>query len=252
MRRRSRGRFCLTGPLASALLLVAPAFAAAQGGDGYLFKQPVMTVKFETGYGFQRASSDAFDEAIRLLTVGRRDFDSPYIGGEFGVRLGEHADLFLSLGYQASSVGSEDREFVDQDLLPINQVTELRQIPAVVGVKYYPMSRGRRLGRFAWVPNTFAPFVRGGVGTVSYTFEQYGDFVDYETLEIFTDTFRSRDNGLLMRLGAGVEITVGNQFLLSVESRYSWADAKMAGDFRNFDRIDLNGLQLIGGLGVRF
>ena len=73
--------------------LGAPVVASAQGGDGYLFSEPNLTLKFESGYGFQKAGSDIFDFVIQEHTLDRRDFDSPYIGGEVGIRLSERLDL---------------------------------------------------------------------------------------------------------------------------------------------------------------
>jgi hypothetical protein len=232
--------------------LGAPVVASAQGGDGYLFSEPNLTLKFESGYGFQRAGSDIFDFVIEEHTLSRRDFDSPYIGGEIGIRLSERLDLALAIGYQSSSQGSEFRDWVDADDLPITQVTELRQIPAVASVKFYPLERGQTLGRFAWIPRTVAPFIGAGVGWVSYEFEQYGDFVDFETLDIFSSDFVSDGDSFLARVSAGVNISLGKQFLFTAEGRYGWAQAQMQGDFVGFDQIDLDGLQLIGGLAVRF
>ncbi len=184
MRRSIRESASRTVMMAVLLAVGAPAAAFAQGGEGYLFKRPRITIKFETGYGFQRASSDIFDFVIEEHTVGRRDFDSPYLGGEIGLRLSERLDLAFNFGGQYGSVGSEFREWVDTDDLPINQVTELRQMSMVGGVKYYPFDRGRTIGRFVWIPRSVTPFIGAGLGIVSYSFEQIGDFVDYDTFDI--------------------------------------------------------------------
>jgi len=225
---------------------------AAQGGDGYLFKAPRVSVTFESGYGFQRANSDLFDFVIDKHTIDQRDFDSPYFGGELGVRLSEHWDVALSVGYQSSRTLSEYRDFIGTDDLPIEQTTELRQIPAVASVKFYPWERGRTLGRFAWVPRTVSPYVGGGIGFVSYRFEQTGEFVDEETFDIFYDSLVSTGEGFLGRAVAGMDISLGKQFLFTVEGRYTWASSEVSGGYSGFDRIDLDGLQVIGGLGIRF
>ncbi len=240
-----------------AVLIAGSAFMAgdgvAQGGDGYLLKQPTATIKFESGYGFQAASSEVFTFVRQEHTIGERDFDSPYFGAELGFRVNEHFDVALSAGYQSASVLSEFRRFVDQDNLPINQVTELRQIPMAVGLKYYPFARGRSLGRFAWVPRTVSPFLGAGIGMVASTFEQTGDFIDFLTDDIFYDQYTSEQNAFLTRLSAGVNVSIANAFLFSLEGRYGWSQSPMnGGDFVDFDPIDLDGLQLIGGLAFRF
>jgi hypothetical protein len=224
----------------------------AQGGDGYLFSEPKVTIEFESGYAFQRAQSQLFDYAIEDFTIDRRDFDSPYIGGEIAVRLSERWDIALALGFQKSSIDSEYREFIGTDDLPILQTTEFRQIPAVASLKFYPLDRGRSLGRFAWVPRTLSPFVGAGFGIVSYRFEQSGEFIDFETDDIYVDSFITNRQGPLARAAAGVNVTLGKQFLFTAEGRYSWASADVGGGFQSFDRIDLDGLQLVGGLAIRF
>ena len=234
------------------LTLALPEPALAQGGDGFLFKTPSVSIKFETGYGFQRASSEIFDFTLDQLTIGRRDFDSPYVGGEIAFRAADRWDLFFNIGHQSSSVASEFRDWVDSDDLPIEQVTELRLIPATVGAKYYLKERGRAVGRFAWIPTSVAPFVGGAVGVMSYRFEQTGDFIDFETLDVFPDRFESEGETFLARALAGVNISLSKQFVFTAEGRYGWASGDLGRDFSGFDRMDLDGLQLVGGLAVRF
>ena len=238
--------------IAALISLGAPGAAAAQSADGFLFKQPNVAVKFETGYGFQRASSEIFDFVTTEHTLERDDFDAPYIGGEIAVRLHEQVDLTLSIGYQGSSKLSEFRDFVGTDDLPIEQVTELRIVPAVVGVKYYLQPRGRSIGRFAWVPTDLVPYVGAGIGVASYRFEQYGEFIDFDTFDIFYDEFVSEQDAFLARAVAGLDYSLSERFLLSAEGRYGWASSEMGRDFVDFDNIDLDGLQLVVGIAVRF
>ena len=234
------------------LAVATPAGVIAQGGDGFLFKEPTITVKFESGFGFQNASSDIYDFLKTEHTIGERDFNSPYIGGELGIRLSNQIDIAIGLGYQGSSTDSEFRDWVDTDDLPITQVTELHQIPVTASLKFYPFGRGRSLGRFAWVPQAISPFIGAGVGVITYDLRQYGDFVDYQTYEIFFDELDSQDDAFLARASAGLSISLSSQFLFTIEGRYGWSDGDLNGDFIGFDQIDLDGLRLIGGLAVRF
>lgn len=237
---------------AACVAVFAPGAVKAQGGDGYLFNEPRVTLKLETGYGFARASGDIYDFIIAEHTLDRRDFDSPYIGGELAIRLTSQFDLALAVGYQQTAKQSEFRDYVDEDFLPILQMTELEQVPLTASVRFFPLDRGRKVGRFAWVPRTVSPFVSGGVGLLQYSLQQFGDFVDYETEEIFTDNFRTDDSAFLGQAGAGVNISISQQILFSLEGRYRWSSGDLEGDFVGFDPIDLNGVQLIGGLAVRF
>lgn len=242
--------------LAAALVVFVPGeVVLAQGGDGFLFKKPRVTFKLESGYGFQRSSSDVYDFLVNELTLDRRDFDAPYIGGEIAVRVNERLDLTLGIGYQSTSRASQFEtlfEPINGVDVPITQTTEFSLVPATVGMRVYPFDRGRSIGRFAWIPRSVTPFVGGSVGGLAYDLRQYGDFVDFETLEIFTDDFHSSGSGFLARASAGVNVSLGQQFFFSLEGRYGWASADLEGDFVGFAPIDLDGAQLVGGIAVRF
>ena len=185
-------------------------------------------------------------------TVGRRDFDSPYVGGEIAIRAAERWDVAVAVGFQESSVQSEYREWVDSNDLPIEQVTSLRLVPVTVSAKYYLRERGRTIGRFAWIPNAISPFVGGGVGVVSYRFEQEGDFVDFQTLDIVYAQLRADGQAFLARAIAGVNISLNKQFVFTAEGRFGYASDPVTGDFSGYEDVDLAGLQLVGGIAVRF
>ncbi|MDX1646813.1 MAG: outer membrane beta-barrel protein [Longimicrobiales bacterium] len=247
-----RSSFVVTMVLAVAFASAAPLAAQARAGDGFLFAQPRVSLKFETGYGFQRAQGDIFDFVIEEHTLERSDFSSPYFGGEIGFRVDERWDVAIGVGFQKSSTRSEFRDLIGTDGLPIEQVTELRLVPVVASAKYYLKPRGRSIGRFAWIPETVVPYVSGGVGMMSYRFEQDGEFVDYETYDIFYDNFRSERQTFLVRAAAGVDITVGERFVLNGEARYNYARGELSDDFSGFGDIDLDGLQLTAGISIRF
>ena len=99
-------------------IATTPVAAEGQSGDGYLLKQPRVTLKFESGYAFQQARSDIFDFVVEEHTLDGSEFNAPYFGGELGLRVNEKLDLSLSIGFQESSTESEFRDWVDQDDLP--------------------------------------------------------------------------------------------------------------------------------------
>lgn len=245
----------LTAAITAAFLAVAaPSAVSAQGGDGFLFKEPRVTLKFETGYGFQRAQGDIFDEVLAVHTLDRRDFDAPYLGGELSVRVSDRVDVGFGVGYQGASTISEYWDYEGTDGLPIEQITELQLIPVVVSGKYFLASRGRSIGRFAWIPNRVVPYVGAGVGLMSYRFEQTGEFVDESDpgLPIYQDRLTSDRSTFMARGAAGVNLALGRQFVLNGEARYNYARAPLDQDFSGFGDIDLNGLQLVAGVAIRF
>ncbi len=237
---------------ALAVTLAAPVAGVAQGGPGFLFSRPKVSLGIRTGYTLPRASSQIFDFSREEFTLNRFDFDAPYLGGELAFRFSERWDAAISAGWSEGRGLSEYRNWVDQDNLPIEQETIFQTVSVVVGARYYFRDRGRSIGRFAWVPSRLSPFVGGGFGVVTYDFTQSGDFVDFQTLDIVTDQLTSTGAGAAAYASAGADFSLGKQFYLTGEARYAVASGGVEGDYSLYDGIDLSGLQLTTGISVRF
>lgn len=248
-------RSALTRATIVALLAVAaPGTVNAQGGDGFLFREPRVTLKFETGYGFQRAQGAIFDDLLERQTLDRRSFDSPYLGGEVAVRVNDRVDVALGVGYQGSSTVSELWDWVGTDDLPIEQVNELTLVPVVVSGRYFLKPRGRSIGRFAWVPEKVVPYLGAGLGLMSYSLEVSGEFVDESDpgYPIYSDRLTTSRNTFMARGAVGLDLALGSQFVLNGEARYNYARGSLDNDFSGFGDIDLDGFQLVAGVAVRF
>lgn len=224
--------------------------ATAQGTD-FLFKRPTVTVGVRLGYAFPRAGSEVFDFTREQLTVDKRDFNGLSAAGEVTVRATDRLDAALNLGVEWSNTRSEFRDWVDDNDLPIEQDTRFTRVPVTLGVKVYLLERGRRISQLAWVPKKWAPYLGAGAGIVWYRFEQIGDFVDFDTLEIFFDDFESRGSSPVAYLAGGLDFSLGPRWLVNGEARYSWASAEMGRDFVGFDKIDLTGFKAMLGFSVR-
>ncbi len=240
---------------ALAVSAAAPGAASAQamaGGPGFLFREPRISLGFRAGYAVPRASSGIFEFPLDSLTID--NFNAPYVGGELGVRLTERFDLALVLGWTGIRHRSEYRNWVDQDGLPIEQETKFQTVMATVGGKYYFGSRGRSIGRFAWVPSKVTPFVSGGVGLVWYQFRQSGDFIDFmsPTNDVFNDVLSTEATSGMAQLGGGVDVALGRSVVLTGEARYNIASAAVNRPFDTSESIDLSGFQATLGLGLRF
>jgi hypothetical protein len=102
------------------------------------------------------------------------------------------------------------------------------------------------------VPARVAPYVAAGGGITWYHFKQTGDFVDYQTLDVFGSELNSDAWSPSAFLAAGADYALGARIGLVGEARYDWASARLSSDFAGFDRIDLSGLALTVGLAFRF
>ena len=218
----------------------------------FLFGDPKGFVGFRIGRFFPRADSELFDMVTDELTLERSDFWSWNIGFDGGASLHDHVDLIFSLDYSKRTVESEFRDFVDELDLPITQETRFERLPLTAGIKVLLVPRGRQVGRFSFIPSRFVPFVGAGAGFMWYRFRQVGDFVDFDTYEIFSAHLESKGWTPTVYAGGGADINLANRLYLTMDIRYFWANDRLKHDFVGFDEIDLAGPQVTAGLHWHF
>src|SRR4029453_10716879 len=109
-----------------------------------------------------------------------------------GTSGGSRLVLMIGFDYSQSTTASEYRRYVDNNRLPIEQSTTLRNANISGGLKFALTERGRGVGQLAWVPRKVVPFVGAGGGALWFQVRQNGDFVDYQDLSVFTDVFESK------------------------------------------------------------
>ena len=230
------------------LLCAAP--AAAQ--DGYLLGSPLGSLTLRLGGAHPAASDDLFRFMTDNLTLGKSDFASFTAGIDLNVKVHRQVDFVVGFSTAQMEARSEFRDFVeDPNDLPIEQTTELVRTPVTAGLRVHLTPRGRSLGRYAFVPNKFNPYVGAGGGVMYYRITQDGDFVDFETLDIFTEFFEDSGWTPTWYAQAGTDIWLLSRLGLNLEARYNWAKDELDEDFADFDNIDLRGLQWSIGITLR-
>jgi len=241
----------------AALLLAATAIAvtrpsrAQTAGDGFLFHTPRFAWGVHGGFDRATASSDVFGFVTKQLTLNRGDFSSATFGSNLAFPVSRSNDIVFDISYASVARRSEFRDWVDQNNLPIEQTTSLRRIPITLGFRHYLTARGRSIGRFAWIPAARATYVGLGAGMMQYRFRQIGDFVDFQTLNVFPDEFVSKAWTPVLHAQAGIELSLGRVVMLTGEARYTWAKGPMSRDYVGFNRIDLSGISVTTGFAIR-
>ena len=242
----------MTSLAVAALFAVGVALPAeAQQGNGYLFHAPNVRFSLRGGYDHANANSDLFDQAVQDLSLNKSDFSSLTAGFEAAFTIGSRVDLSVDVGYSRSKHGSDFRHFIDNNDLPIEQTTTFERVPIMANLRVYLAPTGRSIGQLAWIPNKVVPFVGVGGGTMRYRFNQVGDFVDFQTTNVFPSEFNSEGWTPAMQGMGGVDFTITPMFAIRGEGRYVWAKAPLSRDFSGFNRIDLSGVQGTLGLTLR-
>ena len=240
-----------------ALVLAAP--AAAQGpslprrdSPDFLFNKPNASVTVRGSWLFARSGSDWYNFVTDVLTLDSKDFNAPGFGFDANVPLTRRLDVQVSFDINRISKLSEYRDWVDNNRLPIEQQTTLREINVGGNVRYALTDRVRQVGNFVWVPRRIVPFVGAGAGALHYNLEQIGDFVDFVDSSVFSERFGSRGWAPSAQAFAGVDVQVLKRVFVTVDGRYLWAAADLQRDWIDFEPIDLTGFRLSGGVNFVF
>lgn len=218
----------------------------------FLFGAPSGSLGIRGSWLFASAGSDVFDFVTRQLTLDKGDFNSPGFVADVSVRLTPRLDIQGGFAYDKMSAPSEYRDFVDNNLLPIEQTTSLKMLHLTGSLRYALTPRGHDVSRFAWVPRRVVPYVGAGAGIIRYEFLQRGDFVDFQDRSVFSDVFRSTAWTPSGHAFAGVDLHIYRALYTTIEGRYTKAAGTLSSDFVDFDPIDLSGFRISAGLNVLF
>ncbi len=247
-----RIRFAVT--IACALLAGSAAIASAQGSSarGYLFRPPPATLTVYGAFMAPSAGSDLYRFSFDQLTLGREDLTAISHGFDLAVRIKPQWDVVMGVAFGRGAHRSEFRDFVDLNNRPIEQTTTLTRVPIGASLRYHLSPRGESIGSRAWIPARLTPWVGVGGGMMKYRFAQNGDFIDFETLDVFLGQFTTSGWAPFAQGSVGAGLTLIPRLELTGELRYVRARGKNGADFEGFERIDLSGVSTALGLTVRF
>ena len=234
----------------------------------FRFEAPRVILGLRGGWAFNRSDGEIYDDFLtEILTLDDSDFDAPAFTLDVAVRATSWLDVVVGFEYSGSSSQSEYRHFVDQSGAPINQKTRLTQVPLTASLKFYPIGRGRQVGKYAWVRSTLVPYLGGGIGATWYELKQKGDFVDFASedpmfpgvFDIFEGNLRSDGWAFGQHVFVGFDLELTRNFGMVLEGRYYWARprADLKGSFGCvpifgcFDPIDLDGARVMVGFSWR-
>lgn len=238
--------------LASAVLTLCVVPADVHAQNGFMFGQPKGQLTLRAGPVLHRAGGDLLGFFQSELTLERGDFRAPSIGAELSLVMHPRLDVSVGASWSNAESGSEFREWVDENDLPIEQTTSLRVVPLTASVRFYPLSRGTGISELAWVPARTTPYIGAGAGIAWHTLRQSGDFVSEDDLSIYTAEFESTGRDATGHVFAGLDHWFTPHLGANLEGRYMFGSANPTDDFATWDSIDLSGLHMGIGLALRW
>jgi hypothetical protein len=197
-------------------------------GTGILLSQ---SLSLKIGLFSPRLQSDLWQINQENLGIQKSDMINAYYSGEYEVYLSRHASFSLEIGSYKRNVDSQYRAYTYENGDPIYQSISLRLTPIEANLKWYPMGHRYK----------FFPFIGAGVGAYAWTYQQWGDFINFEDGSIRegfaqTQTFSFGWNGRI-----GLVFRFMSQLALELEGKYQYVKGRLSRDFEGFTLLDLGG-----------
>jgi len=208
-------------------------------GSGILVSQ---SMNLKIGLFVPQLQSDLWDINVENLAFSKSDMVNAYYGAEYETYLGRHTSFSLEIGTYNRTVYSQYRDYTYQNGAPINQNISLRLTPIEANIKVYPL--GHRYMVF--------PFIGAGAGLCLWTYQQWGDFINFEDDSInegFAET-KTVSFGFNGRLG--LVFRFNSRLALALEGKYQYLKGRLSGYFQDFDLLDLSGFTANLSLNVYF
>lgn len=222
---------CLTGVL---LAVCAPRALAQQTVNGTIGYFVPLSAD-------ARARGDVLAANLDFLEFEVPDFNSPAIGGEWLVGLGQFVEAGVGASFSRRTVPSVYADFVDSDGSEIDQDLRLQIVPVTFSARVLPF--GQR--------SAIQPYFGAGVSVYRWEYEERGEFVDFGARRtIFRDeyTIAGRTAGAVILGGLRL---AGDRAAAGVEIRRQMGRAALDNRFSS-DTLDLGGWTVNMTLGVRF
>jgi len=201
-------------------------------------------IELRMGASFPSAKSDLFRDTQELFGTEQSDWIGFTGGIEFDASLSKHIELAVAVDGYGRRLETSYVDFVRPNGGEIFQTLKLDNIPLSLSVRLLANnSRG-----------SISPYVLFGGNAYFWQYREEGDFIDFQDpgLDISYDSFESDGVAFGLHVGAGVRVPLGDDFSLTAEGRYHFADEVDMDDDFNRNRIDLSGFVVTVGGHLRF
>jgi opacity protein-like surface antigen len=210
-------------------------------------------LELRVGRFFPRADSSLFHDNTELYMydggdLQRSDWDGWTGGIEWNMAVASKVELGIHLDGYARTLHTSSRDFTFDSGREILQSLALDIVPLGFSVRFLPA--GPRA--------SVVPYIGVGGDVVFWQYEEYGEFVDYESYDpaddsfaVYEDAFLAEGTTVGVHVLGGVRFPISDDLSLVAEGRYLWAEADMGEDFRGL-RIDLSGASATLGLRLKF
>ena len=208
-------------------------------GSGMIYSQ---SVNLKLGLFFPRMNSDLWETNLENLTLSKSDMVNTFYGGEYEFYFNRHASFSLEIGSYARTVYAQYRDYTFQDGRPIFQDISLRIVPIEANLKVYPM--GHR--------STLSPFIGIGGGVFAWTYQQWGDFINFQDDSIYEGFAETRRFAFGLNGRIGLVYRFHSRLGIALEGKYLYLRGRLSEYFQGFEPLDMGGFAANVGINLYF
>ncbi len=208
---------------------------------------PRWGISFHTGYRALHIQSPLFDDNEYDFGTTARDFLAARYGIEFHYAVVPQVDILL--GYES---GNADTTASYLDLT----YEDGSEIEHDASLTLQDLTLGVRIG-LAPASALFRPYLLAGFSGALYEYSEVGEFVDFETSDIFYDEFQERSFLPGFFAGGGADFAIvrrpdGQRLELFGEFRYARSAGEHQDGFKGFGDLTLGRSGALFGVRFRF
>jgi len=218
---------------AAAALALAAAVPSQAGG-----------LDLRVGGFFPRVESNLFLDDAALYGTHKSDWQGWTFGAEYSFSPSDRVELGLSLDGYDRHVETSYPGFTTDTGRDIYQTLHFATVPLGGTVRFL----------FAPSDAKVVPYVGVGGDVVFWEYEEYGDFIDFDSpdLPVIADHFKSDGATPAGHATVGLRFAVNHDFKITAEGKYLLGHVDdMSEDFRG-NRIDVSGWSATVGVHMQF
>lgn len=198
------------------------------------------SISLKAGLFYPTAQSELWEINLENLSFTKHELSNLYIGVEYDFFLGPNFSVFFEGGTYSREILSEYRDYTYGDDTPIYQNLYLRLSNFDLGFKIFPA--GHRLPLY--------PYLGAGISLVSWKYEQWGEFIDFEFDEVYEGFADTRTISPGANARAGLVFRFQRHIGFLVEVRYQYIKGALSSLFEGFDKLDLGGITFNVGFSI--
>ncbi len=200
-------------------------------------------VWLKMGLFYPECNSDLWATNFENLILQKADFQT----SQFFFEWETSVSPILSVGFQFGSmqkteVDSEYRDFTYDDGTSIGQAVGYKIHPFELTMKIYPVQKRHMV----------FPYVGVGLGFYTVTYEQWGDFIDFDGGYSYEGDFVSKTTSLGGSGFVGLVFRPTRGLMVGIEGKYQYLKSRLSSEFEGFEPLDLSGVSLSFVLGWMF